>query len=107
MAKARVYDGAPDGVLVGDLSTQPVLIGGTSTQLVAFHGYTQTSLRTSAKLTAGLSIFTVTGASVVAATTATFTGLVTFTTTQMIDLWDAVKELRAYAVEKGLLKGGA
>ena len=40
-------------------------------------------------------------------TTATLTGLVTFTTTQMIDLWDAVKELRAMVVEKGLHKGGA
>lgn len=97
MAAYQPYDGGTDGMQLGaDTSSK-----------VAFHGGTVTSRRSSSKLTAGLSIFTVTGASVVAATTATITGLVTFTTTQMIDLWDAVAELRALLVEKNLHKGGA
>lgn len=98
MAAYQPYDGGPDGMQLGS---------GVSAK-VAFHGSTVTSQRASSALSAGLSIFSgVTGASVVAATTATITGLVTFTTTQMANLWDAVAELRAMVTEKGLHKGGA
>lgn len=83
------------------------VIGPYTASKIAFHGSTATSQRVSSKLSAGLSLFTVTGASVIASSAVTLSGLYSFTTTQLIDLWDAVAELRNMLAEKGLHKGGA
>ena len=83
------------------------VIGPYTGSKIAFHGSTPTSQRVASVLSAGLSLFTATGASVIASSAVTLSGVYTFTTTQMIDMWDAIKEMRAMMVEKGLHKGGA
>jgi len=107
VATHRVSDGNPDGVLVGNTSTQPVLVGGTSTSPVAFHGGTPTSQRASATLSADISLLAISGASYVAQTSATLSGLFGFNSGMMVQLWDAINEIRDTLAGNGLHKGSA
>lgn len=107
VATHRVSDGNPDGVLVGNTSTQPVLIGGTSTSPVGFHGATPTSQRASATLSTDISLFAVSGASYVANTSATFTGLFGFNSGFVVQVIDAINEIRDTLAGNGIHKGSA
>jgi hypothetical protein len=88
MAVKELSDKGPDGTRLGQATSD----------LIAFHGSTPISQRASASLSATLSNFAHTGASLVAAQTlsAGYAGLV-----------DAVTEIRAMLVAYGLHKGGA
>jgi hypothetical protein len=74
------------------------VLGQSTTDLIAFHAGTPTSQRASATLSATLSNFVHTGASL--ATAATFS-------TSYAALVDAVTEIRTLLVAYGLHKGGA
>ena len=105
VASHRVSDGNSDGILVGDASTQPVQIGGAVAAPVGFHGTTPTSQRASATLSADLSFLALSGASWVANTASTFSGQFTYTSGQMIQLHDLLREIRNTLVGNGLHKG--
>ena len=88
MAIKQLSDGNP-------LGTQ---LGQSTTDLIAFHGGTVTSRRAAAALSASLSVFIYTGASIMA------TGTVTTSLGQIID---AVNEIKTVLTAYNLHKGGA
>lgn len=83
------------------------LVGTATSDLVGFYGTTAVSQRAAAILTATNSVFATTGASYVAQTTATVSGLFGFNSVYVSNLLDAIIELRALVVALGLHKGGA
>ena len=82
-------------------------LGQSATDLISFHGQTPTSQRAAAILTATASNFAVTGASYVAQTSATVSGVFGFTSAFVIQLLDSITEIRKTLVDNGLHKGGA
>lgn len=82
-------------------------IGQATSALVGFFGTTPISQRVSATLTATASLFATTGASYVAQTSATVSGVFGFTSVNVAALFDALQEIRATLVAYGLHKGGA
>lgn len=97
MAVKELSDGNPDGTRLGQ---------GTS-DLVGFWGTSPVSQRTSATLTATASLFAITGASYVANTSATVSGLFGFNSVMVKQVWDAINEIRDALTALGLHKGGA
>lgn len=92
---------------IGDGGTSGTVIGKTSTHLLGFHGATPISQRASATLSSTLSLFTMTGTSHVANASTTVSGLFGFNSTEMVQLLDALIEIRAFLATIGLHKGGA
>ena len=80
---------------LGDGGTEGTRIGKTAAALVGFHAATPSAQRASAALTASLSIFIYTGASLSANIAGLYGGIL-----------DALAEIRATLVAKGLHKGG-
>lgn len=97
MAARQLSDGGPAGTVLGQ----------STTDLIAFHGSTPTSQRASATLSATVSLFATTGASFVANTSTTVSGVFGFNSGQIASLFDALTEIRAALVAYGLVKGGA
>lgn len=83
------------------------VIGRYATSPIGFHGATPTSQRASSTLSAGVSIFAVSGASWVANTASTLSGLFGFSSGQMAEVVDLLTEIRATLAGNGLHKGGA
>lgn len=82
-------------------------IGSATSALVAFFGSTPISQRANAALTGTISLFSLTGASFVANTSSTVSGLFGFNSTYASQLVDFVNEVRAMLLAYGLHKGGA
>jgi hypothetical protein len=97
MAVTELTDKNPDGTRVGQ----------SVSDLVAFWGSTPTSQQAAAIMTGTSSLFVLTGASFVANTTSTVSGLFGFNSTFVVQLIDALQEIRSALVEMGLHKGGA
>lgn len=93
----QLSDGNPGGTGLGQ----------SATDLISFYGFTPIAQRASAAVSASLSLFLVTGASIVANTTGTVSGVFGFTSVQMVALWDGIAEIRNALVAVGLIKGGA
>lgn len=86
MATKQLSDGGPSGTTLGQ----------STTDLIAFHGGTVTSRRAAAALSASLSVFIYTGASIMA------TGTLTNTVASLVDAMNEVKTvLTAYNLHKG------
>lgn len=83
----------------------PKVLGRYATSPVGFHGTTPTSQRASATLSADISLFSISGASYVANTSATFTGLFGFNSGTVVAIWDAINEIRDTLAGNGLHKG--
>jgi hypothetical protein len=83
------------------------VLGQSTTDLIAFHGGTPTSQRASATLTATASLWALTGASYVANTSSTVSGLFGLNSTLAAQLFDSLQEIRTMLVAYGLHKGGA
>lgn len=88
MAVRQLSDGGPAGATLGQ----------SSTDLICFHGGTPTSRRAAAALSASLSVFIYTGASIMA------TGTLTNTVASLVD---AVNEIKTVFTAYNLHKGGA
>lgn len=97
MAVRELTDKSPDGTRIGQ----------STSDLVAFFGSTPISQRASAALTATTSLLAMTGASMVANSTATVSGVFGFNSTMQAQFTDLLIELRAALVALGLHKGGA
>lgn len=97
MPLKQLSDGGPDGTVMGQ----------STSDLIAFHGKTPISQRAAAVLTATASLFATTGASYVAQTSATVSGVFGLTSVNAAALFDALIEIRAMLVAYGLHKGGA
>lgn len=97
MATKQLSDGNPDGTVLGQ----------DTSDLIAFYGKTPVAQRSAAVLTATASLFAITGASYVANTSATVSGVFGFTSATVAQLWDAITEIRAHLVQIGTHKGGA
>jgi hypothetical protein len=97
MAVRELTDKNPDGSRLGQ----------STDDLIAFHGSAPISQRASATLTATASLFALTGASFVANTTSTVSGLFGFNSTMAVQLIDAINEIRDALAAYGLHKGGA
>lgn len=82
-------------------------LGQSATDLISFFGVTPVVQPSSATLTATASLFATTGASYVAQTSATISGVFGFTSTNAAALFDALIQIRAALVALGLHKGGA
>jgi hypothetical protein len=82
-------------------------LGQSASDLISFHGETPTSQRAAAILTATNSLFALTGASFVANTSSTVSGLFGLNSTMAVLLFDAIQEIRAVLVGHGLHNGGA
>lgn len=93
----QVSDGNPDGCSFGQ----------SSSDLISFYAATPISRPVSAALTATASLFATTGASYVAQTSATVSGIFGFTSVNAAALFDALIAIRAALVNLGLHKGGA
>ncbi len=83
------------------------VLGQSATDLIAFHGGTPTSRRAAAILTATASLWALTGASFVAQTSSTVSGLFGFNSTMASQLFDSLQEIRTMLVAYNLHKGGA
>jgi hypothetical protein len=90
-----------------DSASDGARFGAATSDLIAFHGATPISQRTAAILTDTSSLFALTGASYIAATTATVSGLFGFNSTVLLQVWNAINEIRDALVAYGLHKGGA
>lgn len=97
MATKQLSDGNADGTVLGQ----------DTSDLISFYGKTPVAQRSSATLTATASLFAITGASYVANTSATVSGVFGFTSSMAAQLWDAIAEIRAHLVQIGTHKGGA
>lgn len=97
MANKQLSDGSALGTTLGQ----------STSDLISFHGKTAISQRASATLTATSSLLALTGASFVANTTTTVSGIFGFNSTMVTTLVDALAEIRAALVAYGLHKGGA
>lgn len=93
----QVSDGNPDGCSFGQ----------STSDLISFYAVTPISQRANAALTATASLFATTGASYVAQTSATVSGVFGFTSVNASALFSALIEIRAFLVAIGLHKGGA
>lgn len=82
-------------------------LGQAATDSISFYGVTPTTQRAAAILTATASNFATTGASYVAQTTATVSGVFGFNSVFVVELLDSITEIRALLVALGLHKGGA
>lgn len=96
MAARQLSDGNPDGNLLGQGATDPI----------GFYGVTPITQRAAAILTSTSSLFALTGASYVANTSTTVSGLFGFNSTLAAQFFDSMQELRAFLVAVGLHKGG-
>lgn len=97
MAVKHLSDKNPDGTVLGQ----------SATDLISFYNATPVAQRSSATLTATASLFAITGASYVANTSATVSGVFGFTSAVAAQLWDAINEIRDHLVQIGTHKGGA
>ena len=97
MATKQLSDGNPDGTVLGQ----------DTSDTIAFYGKTPVAQRSSATLTATASLFATTGASYVANTSATISGVFGFNSAVIVQLWDAIVEIRNHLVQIGTHKGGA
>lgn len=97
MGVKELSDKGPDGTRLGQ----------STSDLVAFHGSTPISQRAAAILTGTSSLFALTGASFVANTSSTVSGLFGLNSTLASQLFDSLQEIRAMLVAYGLHKGGA
>lgn len=97
MGVKELSDKGPDGSRFGQATSD----------LIAFHGSTPISQRASASLTATASVLAMTGASLVANTSTTISGIFGFNSTMYAELVNAIVEIRAALVAYGLHKGGA
>lgn len=82
-------------------------LGQSATDLISFYNVTPIAQRTAAVLTATASLFAITGASYVAQTSATVSGLFGFNSVVVVQLWDSIVEIRNFLATIGLHKGGA
>ena len=97
MTVKHLSDSRPDGVMVSQ----------STDDLTGFHGVGPISQRASAALTATASLFATTGASYVAQTSATISGVFGFTSVNASAILSAIQEFRSCLVAYGLHKGGA
>lgn len=97
MGTKQLTDKGPDGSLFGQ----------STSDLIAFHGLTPISQRASATLSGDISLFAISGASYVANTTGTVSGILAFNSTVIIQVWDAINEIRDALVAYGIHKGAA
>lgn len=97
MGVKELSDKGPDGTRLGQ----------STADLVAFWGSTPISQRASASLTSTASLLAMTGASLVANTSTTVSGIFGFNSTMYAELVNALVEIRAALVALGLHKGGA
>lgn len=97
MSARQLGDGAPDGQTFGQ----------STTDKISFYNVTPIVQRTSAKLSATLSLFGDSGAAFVAGTSSTISGLWAFNSTMATQLIDSLVEIRALLVALGAHKGGA
>lgn len=89
------------------IASTKIVIGSEASSTVGFFGTTPTSQKASATLSSTLSLFALTGASFVADSSCTVSGLFGFNSTLAKQLFDALQEMRTYAAALGLHKGGA
>lgn len=82
-------------------------LGQATSDLISFYGVTPISQPTSAALTATASLWVMTGASFVANTSTTVSGLFGFNSTLAAQFFDALIAMRSALVNLGLHKGGA
>jgi hypothetical protein len=92
---------------LSDKNDEGTVLGQSTSDLIAFHGDTPTSQRAAAILTATSSLWALTGASYVANTSTTVSGLFGFNSTLASQLFDSLQEIRTMLVDYGLHKGGA
>lgn len=92
---------------LSDANSLGTNLGQSTTDLIAFYGKSPISQRASATLTATSSLLALSGASFVANTTTTVSGIFGFNSTMVTTLVDALVEIRAALVAMGLHKGGA
>lgn len=97
MGVKELSDKGPDGTRLGQATSD----------LVAFFGSTPISQRASASLTSTTSLIAMSGASLVANTSTTISGVFGFNSTMYANLIDFLVEVRAALVALGLHKGGA
>jgi hypothetical protein len=97
MAVRYLSDGNPDGTCVTQTVSDPF----------AVFGRTPTSQRASATLSSTLSVWALTGASYVANTSTTVSGLFGFNSTLAVQLLDGLQEIRATLSLYGIHAGGA
>lgn len=96
------------GKQLSDLNTDGTALGQTTSDKIAFYGSTPIVQRSAAALSStALSFFTTTGASFVANTSTTVSGLFGFNSGQTAALVDALSEIRSMLIAYGLHKGGA
>ena len=95
------------GRQLSDGNSSGTSLGQTTTDTVSLFGVTPTSQPTSATLTATASLFAVTGASYVANTSATVSGVFGFTSAMAVQVIDTFQALRTALVALGIHKGGA
>jgi hypothetical protein len=84
-----------------------VVLGRSSTDKIAFFNGTPADQRASATLTSTASLFVMSGASYVANTSTTVSGLFGFNSTLAAQFFDALIEIRATLSELNLHKCGA
>lgn len=119
----------PNNIAIGTAFKDQAIVGGTvdatpigattpstaaitnltqsSGSTTGFNGATPITQRAAAILTATSSLFVLTGASFVANTTSTVSGLFGFNSTMASQICDSLIEIRAALVAYGLHKGGA
>lgn len=97
----------PIGKQLSDLNPSGTSLGQSTADLISFHGLTPISQRASATLSSTVSAMALTGASFVANTSSTVSGLFGFNSTMATQVLDAIQEIRTTLVAYGLHKGGA
>lgn len=96
-AGKQLSDGNPDGTGLGQ----------SASDLIAFHGNTPTSQRTSTALSLTYSLLAMTGTSLIANTSTTVSGIFGFNSTMYGQLIDLLLEVRLILKDHGLTAGGA
>lgn len=97
MAVEYIDKANPDGTTFGQ----------STSDKISFQGATPIVQRSSATLSATVSLFALTGASFVANTSTSLSGFLVLNTTLASQIFDALQEIRAALVAYGLHKGGA
>jgi hypothetical protein len=95
------------GRQLSDGNTSGTSLGQTTTDTVSLFAVTPTSQPTSATLTATASLWATTGASYVAQTSATVSGVFGFTSGMVAQVFDSLQAVRTALVALGIHKGGA
>jgi hypothetical protein len=95
------------GRQLSDGNSSGTTLGQSVTDTVSLFGVTPVTQPSAAVLTATASLFATTGASYVAQTSATVSGVFGFTSVNAAALFDALQAIRAAMVLIGTHKGGA